>query len=199
MEIFQNIYHGFSKALPNKICNEIIDFGLSFKKERGTTFGEKTVNKKLFKSRNSFVTWLNVFWIYKEIIPYINRSNQEGGWHLDYNECEHFQFTEYDGNEKQHYGWHTDVSFKTLKNNRYRKLSTIVMLTDPKEYEGGDLEFYGYQVPRSKNCCYKPKDQNLHERGSIINFPSLYYHRVKPVTKGRRYSLVMWHRGPRIK
>ena len=55
-----------------------------------------------------------------------------------------------------------------------------IILND--EYEGGEFEFFA-------------KDTILSKRGTIIVFPSYMQHRVKPVTKGTRYSLVTWFCG----
>ena len=71
------------------------------------------------------------------------------------------------------------------------------MLSDPKDFEGGDLEFYDYSPPGKKNKILKTND--IKQKGTIITFPSFIIHRVLPVTKGTRYSLVVWHTGPQLK
>ena len=67
--------------------------------------------------------------------------------------------------------------------NNTRKLSMSVILNS--DYEGGDFEIFGLEnkIPRL-------------EEGSIIVFPSFKEHRVTPVTRGIRYSLVAWFVGP---
>ena len=73
-------------------------------------------------------------------------------------------------------------------------MSNVVQLTDPKEYEGGELEFDFRQNDPDKKR--KPKiAKEIAPKGSIIVFPSFVWHRVKPVTKGLRYSLVNWNLG----
>ena len=67
------------------------------------------------------------------------------------------------------------------------------MLSDPKDFEGGDLEFYDYAPPGRKDKILKTND--MKQKGTIITFPSFVIHRVLPVTKGIRYSLVIWHKG----
>ncbi|NDB60853.1 2OG-Fe(II) oxygenase [bacterium] len=93
---------------------------------------------------------------------------------------EDLQFTEYNA-PSGHYSDHTD---KLLQGN-VRKLSMVVQLTDPDEYEGGELELClggePFVVPR--------------EQGTLITFPSYVLHRVKPTTKGTRHSLVGWVTG----
>jgi PKHD-type hydroxylase len=73
-----------------------------------------------------------------------------------------------------------------------RKLSISVQLSDCSEYEGGELEFQPRDVqdPNHTIACTEAQT-----KGSIIIFPSYVWHRVKPVTKGTRYSLVIWNLG----
>ena len=70
-------------------------------------------------------------------------------------------------------------------------------LTDKSEYEGGELEFdLRNYAPNNKNFINHVKTTNkMTSKGSIIVFPSFVWHRVKPVTKGTRYSLVIWNLG----
>jgi PKHD-type hydroxylase len=82
--------------------------------------------------------------------------------------------------EGGHYGWHIDIGMGKQSN---RKLAISVQLSPSDDYEGGDLEFMGIQQKA-------PKD-----RGMAIVFPSYLFHRVNPVTKGCRQSLVSWISG----
>jgi len=70
-------------------------------------------------------------------------------------------------------------------------------LTDGSEYEGGELEFdfRDYAPPMRQEIKHLKKCKEILTQGSIIIFPSHVWHRVKPVTKGVRYSLVVWHLG----
>ena len=204
MNFIKHAYYAYSKALPKKICEEIIKEGESKKLKFSSTFKEALKkNRKDYKSindlkvRNSKNSWLYPFWIYKELKPYIEASNKLGGWNFDYNIIENFQFTKYEGNQKQHYTWHADNATPDENNQQVRKLSTILMLSDPKKFKGGDLEFYDYTPPKSKNKILKT--DHLKHQGTIITFPSFVIHRVLPVTKGIRYSLVVWHKGPPLK
>ena len=82
-------------------------------------------------------------------------------------------------------------------NGKVRKLSMTCQLTDGSEYTGGELEF------DFRNYDPHLRDESKHVRsvpeilpkGSIVVFPSHLWHRVKPVTRGTRYSLVVWHLG----
>ena len=94
---------------------------------------------------------------------------------------EPMQFTQYDA-PNGHFTWHIDIG----PNKRsFRKISIVVQLSEPDSYEGGELEVLG-------------TDQDLisKERGNAIFFPSFLAHKVHKVTKGRRYSLVLWFSGP---
>lgn len=91
---------------------------------------------------------------------------------------EEIQYTEYYDNNSGGYEWHMDCG-KGIQNQR--KISVTVQLSDPDEYEGGDLEFnIGKEItaPRGK--------------GNVVIFPSFFLHRVTPVTKGTRKSFVLW-------
>ncbi len=113
---------------------------------------------------------------------------------LDYNSA-HYQF-EIDGSDDlqltrygpgQHYQWHADLgSGRTSR----RKLSLSVLLSDPGDFKGGDLEFF-----RSEK---KSGIVNL-KKGDGVIFPSWLKHRVAPVTEGERYSLVSWWTGPPLR
>ena len=84
--------------------------------------------------------------------------------------------------EGDYYDWHMDIG---KGNSSTRKISISIQLSDPADYEGGDLEFFGmadFQPPRGL--------------GTAIAFPTFLAHRVKPVTRGVRLSLVTWIAGP---
>ena len=81
-------------------------------------------------------------------------------------------------------------------NGKIRKLSVTCSLSDAKDYKGGELEFSqrnNLEKDVSTTCT------QILPRGSIVVFPSFVWHRVKPVTEGIRYSLVIWNIGPPYK
>jgi PKHD-type hydroxylase len=93
------------------------------------------------------------------------------------------QLARYDSADRGFYNWHTD--FAGLK--PLRKISVSIQLSRGEDYEGGDLELmYGEQPQRMDRT-----------RGAFIAFPSFLLHRVTPVTRGTRWSLVAWIMGPR--
>ena len=101
---------------------------------------------------------------------------------------EHIQLTNYDGAEQGMYGWHVDMGPNPT--TPCRKLSLVLQLSDPVEYEGGVLELQ----PHGKDVVKMRK-----QRGLIVAFPSWTLHQVTPVTQGNRQSLVAWITGPSFK
>lgn len=101
---------------------------------------------------------------------------------------EHIQLTNYDGAEQGMYGWHVDMGPHVTA--PCRKLSIVMQLSDPVEYEGGVLELQ----PHGKDIIKMRK-----QRGLVVAFPSWTLHQVTPVTQGNRQSLVAWITGPAFK
>jgi len=202
-----NYYWYFKSAIPPKVCDDIIKYGLSKEEVMGKTggIGNKKLKKQevrdLKRKRFSDVVWLTDPWIYKEIYPYIYRANKNAGWNFEYENSEAFQFTKYKLN--QHYDWHIDSWEKPYdkpdsnQHGKIRKLSMTCQLSDGSEYEGGELEFdfknYAPHMRDSSKHVVQAKE--ILPKGSIIVFPSFVWHRVQPVTKGVRYSLVLWTLG----
>jgi len=93
------------------------------------------------------------------------------------------QVARYDAAESGFYDWHFD--FGPAKPSR--KLSISVQLSSAEDYDGGDLELMYGNVPTKLDRT----------RGAFIIFPSFMLHRVTPVTRGTRWSLVAWILGKR--
>jgi len=205
----QNYYYYFQNALTPRFCDELIKYGKSQQEQLALTGGQtikiqegKDLKEEdivdLKKKRDSNVVWLNDRWIYKEIQPFIHQANRLAGWNFDWDFSESCQFTKYKLN--QFYDWHCDSWDSTYANKdnkdtfgKIRKLSVTCSLSDPKDYEGGELEFDFRNMDPDKKSIRKCAE--IAARGSIVVFPSHVWHRVKPVTKGTRYSLVIWNLG----
>ena len=200
-----NYYYYFKSAIPVRICDDIIRYGKQLKEKMGVTggYGNKPLNhqqvKDLKKKRDSNIVWMDDRWIYKEIQPYVHDANVNAGWNFQWDFTESCQFTKY--NKGQYYDWHCDSWDKPYQrpegdpaNGKVRKLSVTVTLSDPKEYKGGDLEFDFRNLepdkPTKTNRC-----KGILPKGSLIVFPGFVWHRVRPVKKGTRYSLVVWNLG----
>ena len=198
---YQRLYYYFERALSHFLCDEIIAQGfvnnpdMAFVGGTGNPRNKKEL-KNLLKKRNSNISWINDWWVKKEIKPYVDRANKMAGWNFDITTSEAFQFTKY--NKEQFYDWHTDAFDTPHTDGEWkgliRKLSITVSLSDPSDYEGGFLEF---AVPHHEPTkCEFIKARQAMPRGSIIVFPSYTWHRVTPVTSGTRLSLVQWNLGP---
>jgi PKHD-type hydroxylase len=203
----KNYYWYFKSALSDKFCDDLIAYGKQqqdqlaltgeLSKKEITKLTKKEI-KDLKKSRNSNVAWLSDRWIYDAIQPFVNQANANAGWNVQWDWSEACQFTKY--SPGQFYDWHCDSWLDPYNsqdpniNGKIRKLSVTCSLSDPKDYKGGELEFsFRDQNPEKKEklkICSEIKP-----RGSIVVFPSFVWHRVKPVTKGTRYSLVIWNLG----
>lgn len=146
-------------------------------------------NEENMEARDSDVAFLQPNeqndWIFRriaDIVPIVNYDLFM--YNIDH--IETLQYTVY--NENQHYQWHFDSHVQWY--DYERKISGTLMLSDPDEYEGGELEIIVDGRP-DKPQLLKPK------KGHIAFFASTMPHRVRPVTKGIRRSLVFWVRGKR--
>lgn len=92
------------------------------------------------------------------------------------------QLGNYKATNKGKYDWHTDNGYDSM-----RKLSFIMQLSNPEDYEGGKVQM---------KTGPEKMDMLPNKRGDMIIFPSHVLHRVTPVTKGERQSLVSWISGP---
>jgi|TARA_R100001530_G_scaffold129628_1_gene100067 PKHD-type hydroxylase len=108
------------------------------------------------------------------------------------------QFAEYkDGG---FYGWHQDAS-GIDQNNETRKLSLSIILSDPTTFEGGELQFYngGKPMQNMGKITGEQVINDINSQGTAIVFDSRDWHRVTPVVKGIRHSIVCWTVGPNFK
>lgn len=150
--------------------------------------------------------------LYKKIFQIVEDANAQSNWNHQFEFIENLQYTIYNApaqNKKRKgdfYTWHTDAGTEPLPNNKIRKLSLSVQLSDPDEYEGGHfqwLEPYNTlnvmgatgnmrvdMEPAVNSVPFSAK-----AKGSCIIFPSFVYHQVTPVTRGTREALVGWFSG----
>jgi len=192
--ILTHSYWYFQSEVPKETCESIIEMGLQKEANTGAIHGEKDPDK-VKQWRNSEVTWMNDKWLYEIMQARMDEANQRAEWNFDWEWCEEMQFTIY--KPGQYYHWHSDQNAKTYTNGNfdgmYRKLTTILHLSDPDTFGGGELEF---DLGRLTDTKLAPE---LRPQGSIVVFPSFLYHRVHPVTFGTRYTLVMWALGKPFK
>jgi PKHD-type hydroxylase len=182
----QNFYFydkGFDKGELSKVEASIKELPWHIAKTAGD-------NKK---TRKSNIKWIpqneSWFWLYEKLANMAVEANSTI-WNFDLNTIpEMIQYTEYHA-PAGHYDWHADIGPGILSN---RKVSITVQLSEPDEYEGGNLELFRggsmegpfESAPRSAGCVYL--------------FPSYMMHRVTPVTRGTRKSFVLWLGGGHYK
>jgi PKHD-type hydroxylase len=126
--------------------------------------------------------------LYLDIVDMFHIANRNS-FGLDLWQLHEIQFTEYNAEDEGYYDWHIDTMFQDPKPSQ-RKLSMVIQLSDPADYEGGQLEVQPWFME-------PPSADALKSQGTALIFPSLLRHRVTPVTKGTRYSLVAWMEGPK--
>jgi len=150
----------------------------------------KTDTKDCSDVRRSYVSWIGANiqtkWIYEKLTDAILMHNEKF-WNYELTEIERIQFTHYVSEENGMYVSHIDSMPWEKPTNR--KLSLVVQLSDPSEYEGGDLKLHLANTPTTITK----------QRGMTVFFPSHTLHEVTPVTKGERYSLVAWVHGPNLR
>jgi PKHD-type hydroxylase len=172
------LYWSWKKEIPDSVCDAIIEEGKKLELKDGLVGDEKKLNKSI---RNSQIGWFsNITWVAGIMRHYTEVANNQA-WNFKLGYIQNPQFTIY--SKGGFYGFHQDSS---VVNDGMRKLSCVITITKPDEYEGGEFEFEDGTVP------------DIKERGSIIVFPSFLRHRVSPVTSGTRYSLVSWYEGPKF-
>ena len=214
-----NEWFYFIGAITPEKCDEIIELGHQLKFEEGQAaadlgeltpeerkIGRKNIHGKS-KFRESGVVFTDSQDIYDLVFPFMSYANKDAAWDFDIVSCEMPQITQY--KKGQFYNWHSDglsdrLSMYTKETHgdnklmvgNVRKLSMTILLNDG--YKGGKFQFKTQGGVKEK---FETKISTLDvmKKGSVIVFPSSMVHRITPVTKGVRYSLVAWFLGPPFK
>jgi PKHD-type hydroxylase len=178
-------YYGGTGVFSNEEVDKIKKTGDSLTNETAKTFGQGDQGE----NRKGSVGWLPLNesnkWIYSRLLSITEEANNSL-WKFDltgfWEDC---QYTTYEASSKKDgdfYDYHLDIDGSY---GVQRKISIVVQLSDQEDYEGGELE-----LKTSKNSYVADKS-----KGSILLFPSFCLHKVHPVTKGKRNSLVLWVSG----
>ena len=171
-----------------KQCQMVIDKGMSLKKETAGVGMNRPGGGIDPKKRITTISWIpftGMPEMYKDIEATMLKANNNHFGFDGMRLTEPGQFTHY--LTGGFYDWHMDNDVMGKHQPPVRKISMTLLLSDPATFEGGELEFM------SKGKTAKLK------QGQAIFFASWLQHRVKPVTKGERKSLVMWFGGPSFK
>lgn len=169
-------------------CNSILE------KSKDLEFKRANLGKDGFTLNNDYrkseVTWLypqEFPDLYNEVWKLEREVNKKWfGFHID--NLEYIQLAKYEGDIRGEYKKHKDV-FWINNSERHRKLSAVIQLSDPNDYEGGDLTFF--------ECNEYPNKEDIRQQGTVIFFPSFIDHQANPVIKGIRYSMAIWFEGPK--
>ena len=166
-------------------CQNIIDMGESLKQEQAQVGSSLPQGKMDTDKRITTISWIpfnKLPEMYKVLESLIQRTN---GNHFGFDGIritEPAQYTHYPVGG--FYGWHTDNDVVGKAEPPVRKISMTLLLSPLNEFEGGELEL----MDNNKGVKLV--------QGQAVFFASFIPHRVKPVTRGERKSLVMWFGGP---
>ena len=105
---------------------------------------------------------------------------------FDYSLFADLQYVNY--NEGGFFGRHHDVVPNGNGHDSFRALTMSVNLSDPQDYDGGDLIIYN----ETKRTDRLETDRLDREKGSFIIIPAFFYHEVEKVERGSREAMVTW-------
>ena len=187
---------------PKKIDEELVDqivqdclkqklkkgrITMHYSPEEGRQLGE---NANVRRAKITFIDRYKHPEIYQRMWDIAVDANLNA-YNFDISTLEILQFTLYESKDSGKYDWHQD-SHWDVNSLCDRKLSIVVQLSNPSDYEGGEFELF--------NSEFTGQDKiDLKQKGTVITFPSFIKHRVKPVTKGERMSLFGWLTGPKFR
>ena len=182
-----NLYAYYEQVFSVEECQKIIDIGKNKYLQKAKVFNkDKNVEKPDYRDTN--ICWLtpsdNLEWVYARLTDVVMTLNEKY-FNFDLQGfMENSQFSNYIAPSGK-YKKHMDMNYNCL----IRKLSISVQLSNPDDYEGGDLNVYESDEGTSL----------MKSQGSVVAFPSYVLHEVTPVTKGERNALVMWVTGKPFK
>lgn len=180
-------YYWFKSGLSHSDVDKVISYCQGLKTKKASTLRDSEGGD----IRRSKITWIpktdDNWWLYEALINMADEANEQM-WNFNlYEAVEDIQYTEYHASENGHYDWHQDLGIGDLPSRR--KVSITIQLSESDEYEGGELLICtgsnGNGELDNNIVCPRGK-------GVAVLFPSYMMHRVTPVTKGVRKSLVLW-------
>ena len=165
-------------------CRQIIASGRAQKPQTAQVGMGKPGGGTDTKKRVTTISWIpfkEMGHMYQDLNTFIQKCNENHFGFGDIRITEQAQFTEYP--EGGFYDWHMDCDVNMAHEPPVRKISMTLLLNDPSEFEGGDLELMA------------PGKFAELKQGHAICFASFLNHRVNPVKRGVRQSLVCWFGG----
>ena len=165
-------------------CRQVIECGRRQKPQKAQVGSKKPGGGVDTKKRVTTISWIpfdEMKEMYDQINKFIQKANRNHFGFEDIEITEQAQFTEYP--EGGFYEWHMDNDVNMQHEPPVRKISMTLLLSPENQFEGGDLEVSA------------PGKSAKLKQGHAIIFASFLAHRVKPITRGVRQSLVMWFGG----
>lgn len=192
----KKLWHLYHSVIPDHMIQNIHETAKPIPSQQAVTGYNEATAQNVSSIRKSEVKWIDANryehgYIVSMIMQLVKQANRDYfGFDIDY--INDVQYTTYYGDllTPGHYDWHSDI-FWEADTLYQRKLSFVCQLSDPSEYEGGNLLL-------DQQYTQPPSDL-LKAKGSVIVFPSFLKHKVTPVTYGIRRSLVSWVEGPNFK
>lgn len=158
------------------------------------TVGAADLNESIRKSNVNFHNRNeNNAWIFDRFNSAIDEINGKF-YGFDLYGYDFYQYSQYKGEENGRYDFHMDMSLgnERARENATRKLSLTFLLNEPGvDFEGGDFQIATGLEKDAKNINIR--------KGTLVAFPSFIHHRVTPVTRGIRKSIVIWVEGPKFR
>ena len=196
------MFHVFPRAVSKKECENLLEYCIKntkFREASMMSMGKSDVDADNYGRVDPRIRKTDIAFVtpdgstdnkVNEIAWHFLTMANEIKFNYKFDSFQPVQFARYrDGG---HYGWHQDVNESAISpHGESRKLSLTYSLSDPQTYEGGHLEFYRGERPMDEQVI-----EDIRGQGSVVVFDSRDYHRVTPVTKGTRYSVVCWTVGP---
>jgi PKHD-type hydroxylase len=169
--------HGVPQALSMEECHSVVAVGEALPRNTGR------VELGPDAYRVSHIAWIepepDTHWLFHRLAMLFAQANEHYGFELT-GFVEALQYTRY--GPEQHFDWHLDIG---AGQTSARKLSLSIQLSESDDYAGGELEFISLTT-----------GDEARRPGTAIFFPAYMAHRVSPVTRGVRRSLVAWAYGP---
>tara|TARA_R110000824_G_scaffold122078_2_gene278778 strand:+ start:321 stop:914 length:594 start_codon:yes stop_codon:yes gene_type:complete len=175
-------------------CQELIKLGQAEPLSDGGLMTAGHPNTKDYTARKNKVSHIpfeKASKIYSDILGWMELVNRNRFGFEGMKMRETGQYSEY--SKGDFYNWHIDLGVNAIPVPPVRKISLSLLLNDPKEFEGGELEIFSRAGDTNDNFVFKLK------QGQALFFASFHVHRVKPIISGNRKSLVMWFGGTPFK
>lgn len=181
----------YSQYFSKEMCSKILELGLKLPVQDGIIGSNGgSINTEYRRSKIRFIEKSNpdFEFLFDAMWKMVIEANDQW-FKFHISKLEFIQLAEYDASYLGEYKKHHDVFWINNDPEYHRKLTAVVQLTDPAEYDGGELQFV--------DTTHYPTPSDIKTQGTSIFFPSFILHQATQVTRGTRYSLACWFNGPK--